>query len=287
MTERPEQTPAEGAETEPTPEEPTKARSGIKLSRATKGWFLLVVILVATLIFGGREDPEEDLALTGPDEFGFYRMASIQRSGEGFLQIPMPDFAGADAPQREPMTPEQVRQGLFADPSLPSFGNLEGDLLLVEFFDYRCPYCKLIATDIAELVAEDGGIKHIIVDWPQLGADSEYAARAAIAAGRQGAYGAFREALSQTRGEPGEALVFGIVEELGLDSQRMRRDMASEAVAQRVEKNSRLAESLRLRGTPTFVFGNAVIEGALSRGKLEELIAEQRSLRAAAGNTTQ
>ncbi len=276
MTEPPQQEQPEAGNPRSTAGAPS--RRG-RLSRATQGWLILVVLLIAALFIGGREEPEEALNLSGPDELGFSRLASARRSGEGFLEIPMPDFAGADAPQAEPMTAEELRRQLFADPVLPSLGNPEGDLVLVEFFDYRCPFCKVIAPDVAALVAADGNLKHVIVDWPLLGPDSEYAARAALAAQRQGAYWSYREALLQIRGEPGEALIVSIAEELGLDVDRLRRDMASVELAQRIQANARLAEALRLRGSPAFVFGDAIVEGAVSRAKLEQLIADQRALR--------
>ena len=285
MTEKPQQSGAEPPERDTLPPEPDKdtAPKRRKLSRATQGWFLLLILLLGILFFGGREEPDEALVLSGPDDLGFYRLASVRRSGDGFLQIPMPDFAGADAPVREPLTPEQIRSGLFSDPALPVLGPAGGDFVLVEFFDFRCPYCKVIAPIIADLVADDDELKHVIVDWPLLGPESEYAARAALAAGRQGAYKRFREALMDTSGEPGEALVVSVAESLGLDVARLRRDMASDEIAQRVEANNRLAESLRLRGSPVFVFGDAIVEGAISRARLESLIAEQKARQTAAG----
>ena len=280
MTEPPEQ--REPQTPDPEPISNDSPRRG-RLSRATQGWLIIVVLLIAALFIGGREEPQEALTLSGPDELGFWRLASARRSGEGFLEIPMPDFAGADAPPAEPMSTEELRRQLFAEPALPSLGNPEGDLVLVEFFDYRCPFCRSIAPDIAALVAADGNLKHVIVDWPLLGPDSEYAARAALAAKRQGAYWSYREALLQIRGEPGEALIVSIAEELGLEVDRLRRDMASADLAQRIQTNSRMAEALGLRGSPAFVFGNAIVEGAVSRAKLEQLIADQRALRAAEG----
>lgn len=276
MTERPQK----GGVEPPEPDKATAPKRR-KLSRATQGWFLLLILLLGILFFGGREEPDEALVLSGPDDLGFYRLASVRRSGDGFLQIPMPDFAGADQPLQEPLTPEQIRGGLFADPTLPVLGRADGDFVLIEFFDFRCPYCKVIAPIIAELVADDDALKHVIVDWPLLGPESEYAARAVLAAGRQGAYARFREALMDTSGEPGEALVMSVAESLGLDIARLRRDMASDEIAQRVEANNRLAESLRLRGSPAFVFGDAVVEGAISRARLESLIAEQKARRGA------
>lgn len=283
MTDRPNTSPEDSAESgEPDPNVPQTGRNSRRLSRATQGWLVVVALLLATLFFGGREELEEDLTLGAPDDLGFQRLVSARRSGEGFLEIPMPDFAGADRPQIVPFTAEELREKLYADPGLPNLGSAEGDLVLVEFFDYRCPYCKIIAPEITELVAADGKLAHAIVDWPLLGQESEYAARAVLAAGRQGAYRSFREALIEARGEPGEALIVAIAEELGLDVLRLRQDMASPAIAKRVQDNIRLAETLRLRGSPAFVFGDAVVEGAVSRKKLEALIAEQRAKRESA-----
>ena len=289
MTERPKTGDAEPPAPEPPSPEPDKSKApkGRTLSRATQGWLLLFILLVGVLFIGGREGSEEELELVGPDDLGFYRLASVRRSGDGFLQIPMPDFAGAEAPVSEPLTSEQIRSGLFSDPGLPNLGHADGDFVLVEFFDFQCPYCRVIAPIVAELVEDDDELKHVVVDWPLLGPESEYAARAALAAGRQGAYARFREALMDTRGEPGEALVVSVTESLDLDVPRLRRDMASPEIAQRVAANNRLADSLRLRGSPVFVFGDALLDGAVSRGRLESLIAEQKAQRSTTDRATQ
>ena len=182
--------------------------------------------------------------------------------------------AEAAARQREALTAhlEQLSGG----PATPVLGNPEGDVVIVEFFDYRCPYCKKVADDLRQAVREDGNIRLVMKEFPILGPDSLVAARAALAAGAQGRYEDFHFALMAERGQITEDTVFAVAERLGLDVAKLQADMESEAVETEIRRTYDLAEALDIGGTPAFVIGDQVYPGALSMSDLRQAVASSR-----------
>jgi protein-disulfide isomerase len=168
------------------------------------------------------------------------------------------------------------RDALVNDASAPFKGAARPTATIVEFFDYRCPYCKRMNPVIAELVRADPGLRVVLKDIPILGPASVTAARAALAAHRQGRYGAMHDALMALRGEPTEAEIMRLAAGIGLDAERLRRDMADPAIAQRLDANIRLAQALGIQGTPAYVVGNELLPGAVGPEQLREAIARAR-----------
>ena len=119
---------------------------------------------------------------------------------------------------------------LLNDPASPVGGNPDGDVTLVEFFDYQCPYCKTIFPSIQELLAEDRKLRFVFKEIPVLGKDSVFAARAALAARRQGKYLEFHMAVMSAKGKLTEAKVMRLAKTAGLDVDRLRRDMAGRTI---------------------------------------------------------
>ncbi len=167
------------------------------------------------------------------------------------------------------------RQKLEHDPGSPVAGNPNGDVTIVEFFDYRCPYCKAVAPAIRRLVEEDGKIRLVYKEWPILGPESEYASRAALAAARQGKYLAFHEKVIGQK-QVTEESVQQAARELGLDLQRLRRDMYGPEVEKQLQDTARLADELGISGTPAFVIGDHLIPGMASSATLRALIERAR-----------
>ena len=165
---------------------------------------------------------------------------------------------------------------LFRDPADPVLGNPAGDVTLVEFLDVRCGYCKAMAPAMAELLARDPGVRLVVKDLPILGPGSVLAARALLAAQRQGRYGPLLEALLRLRGEPTEPALQAEATRLGLDWPRLRRDMDEPSVAARLEGNLRLARALGIEGTPALVTGTTLLPGAADLAGLERLVANAR-----------
>jgi protein-disulfide isomerase len=168
------------------------------------------------------------------------------------------------------------RREIFDDPETPFAGNPKGDVSLVEFFDYRCPYCKQVEPALEALLGEDRQLRLVYKELPVLGADSVTASRAALAAKKQGKYDALHRALMLLKGQINEAAVLKTAESVGLDVERLKRDMASPEIARALKANTELAEALEIRGTPGFVIGNEIVPGAIDLATLKQMIATAR-----------
>ena len=168
------------------------------------------------------------------------------------------------------------RREIFDDPETPFAGNPKGDVSLVEFFDYRCPYCKQVEPALEALLGEDRQLRLVYKELPVLGADSVAASRAALAAKKQGKYDALHRALMLLKGQINEAAVLKTAESVGLDVERLKHDMASPEIARALKANTELAEALEIRGTPGFVIGNEIVPGAIDLATLKQMIATAR-----------
>jgi protein-disulfide isomerase len=165
---------------------------------------------------------------------------------------------------------------LFRDPGDPALGPDRAAVTLVEFTDYRCPYCRRMHPVIAELLRREPGLRVVVKEIPILGPASVLAARAALAAHAQGRFAAFHDALMRLRGEPDEAAVLQLAAEIGLDPVRLQRDMMSEAVTRRLNANLQLAQALGIQGTPAYVVGETLLPGAVPLERLREAVAAAR-----------
>jgi len=165
---------------------------------------------------------------------------------------------------------------IFRDPESPLGGNARGDVTLVEFFDYNCPYCRRMVPVMAEAEAADPQLRIVYKEFPILGAGSTYAAKAALAAHRQGRYLVFHQALMRARGSVDKDAVLAAAAEVGLDLERLEADMADPAIQAAVDRNLELARELRINGTPGFVVGEEVLRGAVDLATLQAAITEAR-----------
>ncbi|WP_367615447.1 DsbA family protein [Teichococcus aerophilus] len=158
----------------------------------------------------------------------------------------------------------------------PVKGNPQGNVTLVEFFDARCGYCKILHPTMQQLLQADPNIRVVMKDLPILGPNSVVASRALLAAQRQGKYVQFQDALMRLRGEPTEAVLKTEAERIGLDWARLRRDMEDPAIAHRLEANVALAQALSIQGTPALVIGDTLVPGAVDLATLQQLVAKAR-----------
>ena len=164
------------------------------------------------------------------------------------------------------------KRELLEDPETPVGGNPKGDVSLVEFFDYRCPYCKQVVPAIDSLLAKDKQLRFVYKEFPVLGPDSVQAARAALASRRQGKYEAMHRALMAVKGQIDEAAVMKVASSVGLDVERLKADMAAPEIDRALKANIKLAEALDIRGTPGFVIGDEIVPGAVGLETLKQLI---------------
>jgi protein-disulfide isomerase len=168
------------------------------------------------------------------------------------------------------------RRDLLDDPETPVGGNPKGDVSLVEFFDYRCPYCKQVEPALEALLGQDKQLRFVYKEFPVLGPDSVTASKAALAARKQGKYDALHRALMGTKGQLDEATLLKVAQSIGLDSDRLKRDMAAPEIDRALKANLQLAEALDIRGTPGFVIGDEIVPGAIDLETLKTLIAAAR-----------
>jgi protein-disulfide isomerase len=168
------------------------------------------------------------------------------------------------------------RQLLERDSNAPVLANPDGDVTIVEFFDYNCPYCRRAVPAVEGLIEADPGIRLVYREWPILGEGSVFAARAALAARQQGFYEEFHWALMGMNGRAEERSVLRIAEEVGLDIDQLRADMEAPEVAEHIETSIRLADLLGITGTPTFILGDNLVPGAVEQEVLQRLVDEVR-----------
>jgi protein-disulfide isomerase len=183
----------------------------------------------------------------------------------------VPDWLGPlDFP--EPPSEDDV----FNDPGTPVLGNPSGDVSVVEFFDYHCPYCKVVAPALMQLIEEDAGVRLVLKDYPILSADSVAGARAALAAAKQGRYREMHQALMAHSGSFSRSAIEEIAVGLGIDPQRMFADMESPEIQAQIQRHLDQGQGLGMRGTPGFIFSDKQVPGAISLEDMRELVAEAR-----------
>ncbi len=159
----------------------------------------------------------------------------------------------------------------------PVGGNPDGDVTIVEFFDYRCGYCRRVMPALLESVESDGKVRVVFKEFPILSPQSRVGARAALAAGRQGKYMQFHTALMSIEADITESVVTALAKSMGLDADKLLEDMKSPEVTAEIKANYELAEKLKIRGTPAFVIGKTLVPGAISKDEIKKLIGEARA----------
>jgi protein-disulfide isomerase len=156
---------------------------------------------------------------------------------------------------------ENARE-IYRDPKADIAGNPNGDITVVEFFDYNCGYCKRGLQELIKLVEGDPNVRVVFKELPILSKGSEEASRVAIAAGRQGKYWDIHKAMLEAKGQMNEANALAIATRLGLDIEKLKKDMASPEVEEEIKKSEALAKKMGVNGTPHFLVGDRAIPGA-------------------------
>ena len=181
---------------------------------------------------------------------------------------------------------KEYSDAIFASPRQVTLGNAQGDVTVVEFFDYNCGYCKRALSDMLELLKTDGKLKFVLKEFPVLGDGSVQAAQVAAAARMQDKSGGkkyleFHQKLLGGRGEADKARALAVAKETGFDIARIEKDMTSEEVKAQIEESFKLAEALGLNGTPSYVVGREVLVGAVGLNTLKEKVNTARCGKAA------
>ncbi len=154
-------------------------------------------------------------------------------------------------------------------------GNLEGDVVIVEFMDYRCSYCRRAFAEVEELIGTDGNIRFVVKEFPILGPQSELGAQFAIATkivAGDDAYKSVHDALMTLEGDITEPTLLRLAEGLGLDGRAILDESQSDAVAQVIADTAALAQALAITGTPTFVMGDQMLRGYVPLQQMEYIV---------------
>jgi protein-disulfide isomerase len=175
---------------------------------------------------------------------------------------------------------KEHRETLFNSTRQVTLGNPQGDVTMVEFFDYNCGYCKRALADMLDLMKNDPKLKVVLKEFPVLGQGSVEAAQVAVAVRMQDKTGKkyleFHQKLLGSRGQADKARALAVAKEIGLDMARVEKDMAGDEVKATIEESMKVAEALGLNGTPSYVVGSDVVVGAVGLAALKDKVETAR-----------
>lgn len=160
-------------------------------------------------------------------------------------------------------------------------GNPDGDVAVVVFFDYACPYCRQAHADALKLIKADPNVKIVYRDFPVLSDASDEAAMASLSAATQGRYTAFHNAMFETPGQVSHERTIALIRQAGLNEMKTAKDLASPELKAEIRRNLELGRALGLTGTPSYVIGNRILSGAVGTDALAAAVAEARKAKAA------
>lgn len=171
-------------------------------------------------------------------------------------------------------------EAILNDPAAPVAGNPDGDITVVTFFDYNCPFCKKAEPLLQRVVKEDGRIRIVYKDWPILTKPSFYGAQLALAAKYQGKYAAAHSALMAIPGlKIPEDQMLAAVRRSGVDMNQLDADLKTHAdeITALLRRNLAQADSLGLQGTPAYLVGHYKVTSALTYDGFKRVVADARA----------
>jgi protein-disulfide isomerase len=168
------------------------------------------------------------------------------------------------------------------DPDIPAAGNIDGDITIVEYFDYQCPYCRKLEPELRQVVQDDGKVRLVLKDWPVLGPVSVIAARMALASKFQDKYIQAHEALIGVNSKLTEPRMRELLAGAGIDIERLDRDLVTntKAIDAIIARNSDQATAFGFKGTPSFIVGKFRVPGILTMAEFDQVIADARKAKA-------
>lgn len=177
---------------------------------------------------------------------------------------------------------EPSEAAVLRDPDNPVFGNPDGDITIVEWFDFNCPYCRKLEPELRQVVQDDGKVRLVLKDWPILGPVSVAAARVALACKYQGKYDKAHDAMIGVSSKLTEPRIDELLAGAGVNVDRAKKDLAAnaEAIDAMLARNNETAQGLGFRGTPSFIVGKFRVPGLLTMDQFEQVIADARKAKA-------
>lgn len=171
-----------------------------------------------------------------------------------------------------------TESAVLRDPEIPSTGNAEGDVTIVEYFDFNCPYCRKLEPELRQVVQDDGKVKLVYKDWPILGPVSIAASRLVLATKYQDKYVVAHDALMSSASRLTEPRIRELLAAAGIDVDRATKDLESNgsAIEAILARNKDQATAFGFRGTPAFIIGKFRVPGALTMAQFDQAIADAR-----------
>jgi protein-disulfide isomerase len=171
------------------------------------------------------------------------------------------------------------RDAVLRDAGIPALGNPQGDITIVEYFDYQCPYCRKVAPDLDQVVREDGHVRLVMKDWPILGPPSDFASRLVLATRYQDKYEASHRALIAAKGRLTETVIRDTLAQAGVDVARAEADVAAhrDDIDALLKRNGTQAEAFDFHGTPAFIVGTFRVPGVIDAAMFKRAIADARA----------
>lgn len=252
----------------------TASRALVKMTLAV---LVSCAALLSTPAFGQSMSPTTDPAWRQSVE---QVIESYVRSHPELIEQTL-QVLQAKRQEKEEASVKQVivahQSELLHDPASPVSGDPAGDVTVIEFFDYRCGFCKRAAGSVTQLQKDDARVRIVYKDFPILGDASVQVAKAALASRTQGRHQAFHEALLAAKGDLSKEHVLQIASDVGLDAKKLEADMEKPEWLTIIGRNRELANDLRVTGTPAFVVGNELVPGAVDLPALKALVARART----------
>jgi protein-disulfide isomerase len=173
---------------------------------------------------------------------------------------------------------EPTEASVLHDPDNPVLGNPDGDIAIVEWFDFNCPYCRKLEPELRQVVHDDGNVRLVLKDWPILGPVSVVAARVALACKYQGKYEKAHDAMIGVSSKLTEPRIYELIAGAGVDVDRVKQDLVTNAKAidGMLARNNEAAEGLGFQGTPSFIVGKFRVPGVLTMDQFTQVIADAR-----------
>jgi len=206
-----------------------------------------------------------------------YLLREPEVLAEAFKRLQQRQSAAAAQKAKQAIRDNQ--QALLSDQGSPVEGNAQAKVTIVEFFDYRCVHCRRVASTIDQLVRANSSVRVVYKNFPVLGEPSVLAARAAVAAQRQGGWPKLHRAMLAHEGDFTTDALLALGTSVGLDSAKLKTDMMSPETDKALQSNLMLAAALGVDVTPTFVIGDRIIRGALAPDAFQALVEEEANKR--------
>jgi protein-disulfide isomerase len=206
------------------------------------------------------------------------RREALGMLGLGTVMLRLDIAPGSALGQSDASDNVLTESAVLRDPDIPAAGNADGDITIVEYFDYNCPYCRKVEPELRQVVQDDGKVKLVYKDWPVLGPVSVIAAKMALAAKYQDKYVAAHDALMGTASKLTEPRIRELLAGAGIDVDRAAKDLETNAKAidAILARNNDQATAFGFKGTPSFIIGKFRVPGALSMAQFDQAIADAR-----------